>query len=416
MKTRYKNSFFLFLVIIISSGFLYGCATTAVVKTSVNSDINKQNLSLLIKRDKSIPAFTDAIINPKSVIRIKFHKIDALFFRLYNYKRLLSQREIEQAETGGLSLPGYNKLHRRFLTSYKAYCNNMGGRFKIRGISIQLPMSSSYAIIDGGSSYLLTDNNDILNHLVVLFAKKLADKYPRLLPFDNAWIDYSYRCVDAKNQDLFAIFFVESLYVDHLNHFVDVIISYDYNSYIKRMGYKIAKKNAEYARLEKERAAERLKDKIIREKNTVWFYSGLLSVNGLNMKAKLIPMSAYKDYSHIHIELYFKNNKNIPSAINLTKTKTLFIPQSGVTYGITWYQLSNGFINVNKYGSGCALTNRNTELLINPGADCFISMPVRVPGFNPSINTTPGLAFGDNITVRLNPMNKYNYNKIYNLN
>jgi hypothetical protein len=147
-------------------------------------------------------------------------------------------------------------------------------------------------------------------------------------------------------------------------------------------------------------------------KNTLWFYSGHLNTTGLNIKVKLVPISAYKDYSHIHIKLYFKNNRNIPFTVNLTKTKTLFIPQSGITYGITWYELSNGFINVNKYGKGCALANRNTELLINPGADCSISMPVRVPGFSKNINITPKLDFGDNIAISLSSVSKYEYEYI----
>ncbi len=145
-------------------------------------------------------------------------------------------------------------------------------------------------------------------------------------------------------------------------------------------------------------------------KNTVWLYSGRLNVNELNIKAEFDPISANDVYySHIHIKLYFKNNKNIPFTINLTKTKTLFIPQSKITYGITWYQLGNGFINVNEYGSGCALANRNTELLINPGADCYISMPVRVPGFNKSINITPELDFGGNIIISLSSVSEYKY-------
>lgn len=394
MKNSYKKLFLLILAIILSSGFLYGCAATDNVKTSINPKISKQNLNLLIKHDKSITAFTDAIINPKSVIHVKIDKADVLFIKLYNDKQLLSPREMERAETPGLGLsdlPGY-KLYQRFLIDYKAYCGSVGGGFE----------SDIY-------------NNTIdyaYGSLEYLFAL-IVDKYPNVFQETHSWW---YKCMTKNNKDTFAVFFALSGFTilnrnpNPLNHSVYAIILYNlynYNSYIQRI------KNTD-RELKRERATERLKNKIMHEKNTVWFYYGHLNTNGLNIKTKFVPISAYKEYSHIHIKLYFINNKNIPLTLNLTKTKTLFIPQSGITYGITWYELSNGFINVDKYGSGCDIANRNTELLINPGADCSISMPVRIPGFNPSVNITPELAFGDNITAHLKPMSEYDYDKIHN--
>lgn len=123
----------------------------------------------------------------------------------------------------------------------------------------------------------------------------------------------------------------------------------------------------------------KIEKEIEKDKQEMLYSFGIIDIPTIMLIAKVQRPDAE---GHQRLELSIENRGKTAIQIR-TDANRKFVARDGKSYDILWEEGKNGgSIKATSSGEGCQLTDKNTVFLVNPGAKCTLSAPVRLPGLS----------------------------------
>ena len=123
----------------------------------------------------------------------------------------------------------------------------------------------------------------------------------------------------------------------------------------------------------------KIEKEIEKDKQEMLYSFGIIDIPTIMLIAKVQRPDAE---GHQRLELSIENRGKTAMQIR-TDANRKFVARDGKSYDILWEEGKNGgSIKATSSGEGCQLTDKNTVFLVNPGAKCTLSAPVRLPGLS----------------------------------